>query len=840
MKVAAKKKIVLLGMMTKMPVPGVIWQYVHYLVGFQRLGYDVYYVEQHARTPSMFMKTEQCDGSTKAASFLDRIMQRLNLEQAWTYQALHENERCFGMSEARLKQLFASAELIINMHGGTEPLPEHSATGRLVYLETDPVQLQIELHRKRQSTIDFLKHHCAFFTFGENIGNPDCALPTPKQFHFLPTRQPVVIEFWSDKLTTERNVFTTVANWHQTWRTVKLRGEKYTWSKDVEFFKFVDLPSRTSQHFELALAGCPEKEKQILEQHGWKTREAADLSDDIDTYRQYIASSRGEFTVAKDQNVRLRSGWFSDRSATYLAGGRPVITQETGFSNILPTGCGLYGFSNMDEAVHAFEQVERDYDKNRRYASEIACEYFDSKLVLTRLLQDAGVSVRLHRPKPFPRSMVLEPMSRQPVKLAPATLHAANNDPISTVEPADEKSVANASIIMVTFDNLVISRLSLETLLAYTGDCEIVVVDNGSSDGTVGYLKELSARNPRVRPFFNAQNVGFARATNQGIAAARGDVLVLLNNDALVPPGWLSRLVGYLDGENVGAVGPVTNRIGNEAQLDVACRTYGDFLDVAAKVAATRAGTAFDIPTLTMFCFAIRRKIFEQIGQIDERFAVGTLEDDDYSLRLKQAGLRLLCAEDVFVYHFGEASFGKLVTDGSYARLLLENKKRFEQKWNRPWAPYGRKVGPKYQAEREAIRRIVTKMVPAGRTVAIATRGDAELLNIPDRHIWHFPRNERGEFSGCYPGNGTDAVKAVKELSATGAQYLVFPASGFWWLDYYAELRDYCRTECALIAEEPDHCLIFALPASPTMTAVLPAQEQSGCNFQTFSLGQEV
>ena len=215
-----------------------------------------------------------------------------------------------------------------------------------------------------------------------------------------------------------------------------------------------------------------------------------------------------------------------------------------------------------------------------------------------------------------------------------------------------------------------------------------------------------------------------------------------------------------------------------------------------------------------MFCFAIRRKILEQIGKIDERFEVGTLEDDDYSLRLKEAGFRLLCAEDVFVYHFGEASFGKLVSDGSYTRLLLENKRRFEQKWSRPWKAYGRKLGAKYQAEREAIRQSVMEKVPAGHTVAIASRGDAELINIPDRCAWHFPRNERGEFSGYYPGSGSDAVKAVKELAASGAQYLVFPASGFWWLDYYGELRTYCRTECELVVEEPDRCLIFALPRS--------------------------
>src|SRR5438309_10853001 len=193
MNIAARKKIVLLGMMTKMPVPGVVWQYIHYLVGFQRLGYDVYYIEQHARTPSMFMQTQQCDGSTKAATFLNRVMERLNLGHSWSYQALHEGNQCFGMSQNDLNHLFASAELIINLHGGTEPLPEHSATGRLVYLGTDPVEVELEVFHNVQTTIDFLAPHCAFFTWGLNYGQPDCRLPYSERFRFRPSAPPVVM-----------------------------------------------------------------------------------------------------------------------------------------------------------------------------------------------------------------------------------------------------------------------------------------------------------------------------------------------------------------------------------------------------------------------------------------------------------------------------------------------------------------------------------------------------------------------------------------------------------------------------------------------------------------------
>jgi hypothetical protein len=172
---------------------------------------------------------------------------------------------------------------------------------------------------------------------------------------------------------------------------VELHGEVYRWSKHFEFMKFLDLPSRTTQTLELALAGCNDTDRQLLEQHGWRIRDASEVSADVDTYREYIASSRAEFTVAKDQNVRLRSGWFSDRSATYLAARRPVVTQDTGFGNVLPTGRGLFGFRTVEEAVAAVDAINSDYVQHSRAAGELARAYFDSDLVLTRLLKDCGM-----------------------------------------------------------------------------------------------------------------------------------------------------------------------------------------------------------------------------------------------------------------------------------------------------------------------------------------------------------------------------------------------------------------------------------------------------------------
>ena len=394
MNVAKCEKIVLLGMMTKMPVAGVIWQTVHYLVGLARLGYDVYYVEAHARTPSMFMERETDDGTARAVAFIDSACRRFGFAGRWAYHALHDDGRVHGLSDSALRDLYASAALIINLHGGTMPLPEHYATGRLAYVETDPVLLQIELSANNPETVAFLEPHCAFFTFGENYGMADCGLPVSDRFDFKPTRQPVVMDFWDDVVGyAPADAFTTIGNWHQPWRDMVFRGQVYHWSKHYEFMKVLDLPRRIpGQPFELALSSYEEPDRRMLESNGWRVRPAMEFSMDADAYRSYVAGSRGEFTVAKDQNVRLRSGWFSDRSATYLAAGRPVVTQDTAFGNALPTGEGLLSFSTVDEAAAAVERINADYPRHRRAARSVARECFSHEVVLGRMLEDVGLS----------------------------------------------------------------------------------------------------------------------------------------------------------------------------------------------------------------------------------------------------------------------------------------------------------------------------------------------------------------------------------------------------------------------------------------------------------------
>jgi hypothetical protein len=363
---------------------------IHYLVGLKRLGCDVYYVDTHGRAPKMFMESGH-DGSATAAAFIDQLMRRIGLGDRWAYQARHADGRCYGLSEARLRRLYGSAALIINLHGATAPLPEHSATGRLIYVETDPVRPQVELHHGLQDTVDFLEQHCALFTFAENYGRRDCGLPVSRRFAFVPTRQPIVLDFWRPARRAG-DPFTTIGNWRQRGREVALGGEVYAWSKHLEFRKFLDLPAQTGQAFELALSRCDAESMLLLKRKGWRVRDALRCCRDLDGYREYIRGSRGEFTVAKDQNVRLQTGWFSDRSATYLAAGRPVVTQDTGFGNVLPTDEGLFAFSTLDAAAAAVDAIDSEYRRHSEAAVAIAREYFDAGVVLDRLLADVGLA----------------------------------------------------------------------------------------------------------------------------------------------------------------------------------------------------------------------------------------------------------------------------------------------------------------------------------------------------------------------------------------------------------------------------------------------------------------
>jgi len=303
--------------------------------------------------------------------------------------------------------LFEKADILVNLHGATLFLEEHLRAPIRVYLETDPVRAEIEVAQGDPASIEQLRAHTHHFTYGENIGTPNCAIPTGG-FNYRPTRQPVILDWWTTDAgpPPDGSAFTTIGNWRQTRRDIEWKGATYTWSKDREFLKFIDLPRQAQQPFELATnladpktirhgpgevvraEGMAAEVRQMLESHGWRIVDAISLSKDILPYRDYILGSRGEFTVAKDLNIRLRSGWFSDRSACYLAAGRPVITQDTGFGKVLPTGKGLFPFNTMEEIVAALDAISFDYVGHCQAAREIAEEYFRAEEVLAKMIAE--------------------------------------------------------------------------------------------------------------------------------------------------------------------------------------------------------------------------------------------------------------------------------------------------------------------------------------------------------------------------------------------------------------------------------------------------------------------
>lgn len=255
------------------------------------------------------------------------------------------------------------------------------------------------------------------------------------------------------------------------------------------------------------------------------------------------------------------------------------------------------------------------------------------------------------------------------------------------VDRAVRAAWPRASVIVLTYDNLAFNRLCLASVLQNTDypNYELIVVDNASTDGTVDELRRLAGQYPQLKTILNDHNAGFGPGNNQGLAAATGDILVLLNNDTIVPRGWLTRLARHLADPTVGIVGPATNRTCNEAQIDLAYKTYGEFEAVERAQREQFEGERYPIRMPMMFCAAWRRDTLERLGPLDEQYEIGLFEDEDYAIRARALNLRLYWTPEVYVHHAYHASIGKLVPSGDYLRLFFANQARFEAKWGICW-----------------------------------------------------------------------------------------------------------------------------------------------------------
>jgi len=364
---------------------GNTWAFLQYVLGLRRLGFDTYYVEQ--------IPTNRCvDDHGSPVSFahsanVNQFRTLLNRFDLPDRAALLETDgiKCVGLSRADVEKLAPEIDLLINFSGSFRLDSVLGRVRKRMYFDMDPGYTQI-WHEHGYDI--YLRGHDVYVTTGLNLGKPDCPFSTCG-IQWETTLPPVIISEWATSQP-PGSAYSTVADWRG-FKPVQWRGVSYGQKAD-EFLRLIDLPHRVSVPLEICLLiNSNEKTRSELEQHDWRLVSPRHHVSTPDAYRSYILGSRAEFTVAKGGYVAGRTGWFSDRSACYLAAGRPVIVQDTGIGKYLPTGSGLLTFTDMDSAAQAINDVESDYSRHTVAAASFAREFLDSDLVLARLVRLAGI-----------------------------------------------------------------------------------------------------------------------------------------------------------------------------------------------------------------------------------------------------------------------------------------------------------------------------------------------------------------------------------------------------------------------------------------------------------------
>jgi hypothetical protein len=389
-----KLRLVVLGMMGRSPFGGQTWLYLNWLRGLAALGHEVWYVEDDSVWPYDPEQQTVTDDCRYAVRHVAQSMERVGLGDRWAFRLVGKPGACWGLTPEALDDLYRSCDALLNIVGATDLREEQLRARFRVYVETDPVTAELRLAGGDEHTRVAFANHQVIATYGENYGAPDCGVPlNGLHSKYVKTRQPIDLELWPMAYDSEARYFTTIGNYRQEGNDVVYGGQTYHWSKHHEWQKFSDLPGHISQPFELALNIDDAADRAYMLERGWQLVSPLTMSLDIfGAYPAYFRSSRAEFTVAKDQNVRLRSGWFSERDVCYLASGKPVVTQDTGFGNIIRTGAGLFGFSDIAGALAAIEAINGDYRRHCEAARGLAQDYFEARGVAARLLHEVGLT----------------------------------------------------------------------------------------------------------------------------------------------------------------------------------------------------------------------------------------------------------------------------------------------------------------------------------------------------------------------------------------------------------------------------------------------------------------
>jgi hypothetical protein len=385
-------KAIVAGMMGTYPMGGVAWDYCQYAVGFERLGLEVYYLEDtgvptYAFNPETEVFEVNCD---YGATFIRQSLAAFSptLADRWHFRSV--DDRTYGMSPEDFADIAAEAEILINVSGGSLLRDTYRRCPRKVFVDTDPGWNHFVIFPRWDGKPPAdrplgYRSHDFFFTFAERAHEANCLLPDCG-LTWHTTRHPVLPDLWKPDGPGAR--YTTLMMWNTYGKPVEHKGRRFG-SKEIEFEKIEALPTRVSRSLEIAVNGDAPRDR--WKGIGWSVVRGGAASRTARSYHDYVAGSRGELSVAKNIYVATNSGWFSGRSACYLAASRPVILQETGFSERIPVGDGLLTFSDLESAAEAIEQVEANYSTHARRARALAEEYFDSQIVLGEILAVAGV-----------------------------------------------------------------------------------------------------------------------------------------------------------------------------------------------------------------------------------------------------------------------------------------------------------------------------------------------------------------------------------------------------------------------------------------------------------------
>ena len=382
-------RIVVLGFIVRGPLGGLAWHHLQYLMGLACLGHDVHFLEDSDNYPSCYDPARDLTDTdpTYGLAFATRTFEKLGLGNRWAYHDAHTS-RWLGPCADKIREVCSTADLLLNISGVNPIRPWLEGIPVRALVDTDPAFTQIR-HLTDPVARNFASQHTVFFSFGENIGRSESAVPDDG-LTWHPARQPIVLDAWPVTAGPVDGMFTTVMQWGS-YPSREYKGIYYGMKSD-SFGPYMDLPQDTGGILELAV-GSPSAPRSLLRDKGWSVRNPLEPTRNPWTYQEYIQNSKAEFSIAKHGYVVSRCGWFSERSAAYLASGRPVVVQETGFSNWLPTGAGVIAFNTLEEAVAGIKEVNGRYEYHCKAAREIAQEYFDARKELLRLIECAMNSI---------------------------------------------------------------------------------------------------------------------------------------------------------------------------------------------------------------------------------------------------------------------------------------------------------------------------------------------------------------------------------------------------------------------------------------------------------------